>query len=49
VARAGVPGRGEPGSGELACERILPAIVAVGYRGWIGPGIMAKPMARSGA
>lgn len=30
------PGRTVPGSGELAYDRILPAIDALGYDGWIG-------------
>ena len=30
------PGRNEPGTGELAYERILPVLDEVGYDGWIG-------------
>lgn len=30
------PGRNEPGTGEIAFERLLPAIDALGYAGWIG-------------
>jgi len=30
------PGRHEPGTGELAYERILPAFDALGYEGWVG-------------
>jgi hydroxypyruvate isomerase len=30
------PGRHEPGSGEIAFERLLPAIDALGYTGHIG-------------
>ncbi|HTQ36722.1 MAG TPA: TIM barrel protein [Steroidobacteraceae bacterium] len=30
------PGRHEPGSGEIAFERLLPAIDALGYQGYIG-------------
>ena len=30
------PGRNEPGTGELAYERILPVFDEVGYDGWIG-------------
>ena len=30
------PGRNEPGTGELAYERILPVFDEVGYDGWMG-------------
>jgi hydroxypyruvate isomerase len=30
------PGRGEPGTGEIAYERVLARIAASEYRGWIG-------------
>ncbi|PPF45448.1 hydroxypyruvate isomerase [Pseudoclavibacter sp. AY1F1] len=30
------PGRGEPGTGEIAYERVLARIAASGYSGWIG-------------
>lgn len=30
------PGRGEPGSGEIAWANVLAAIEASGYRGWVG-------------
>lgn len=30
------PGRGEPGTGEIAYERVLASIAATGYSGWIG-------------
>jgi hydroxypyruvate isomerase len=30
------PGRHEPGTGEIAFERLLPAIEALGYQGYIG-------------
>ena len=30
------PGRNEPGTGELAFERILPVFDELGYEGWIG-------------
>ena len=33
---AGVPGRDEPDSGEVAYERLLPMIDALGYDGFIG-------------
>ena len=36
VQIADAPDRHEPGTGELAYERILPAFDAAGYRGWIG-------------
>jgi hydroxypyruvate isomerase len=30
------PGRGEPGTGEIAYERVLASIAASGYSGWVG-------------
>lgn len=36
VQIAAVPDRGEPDRGEVAYDRLLPAIVAAGYSGWIG-------------
>ncbi|MGF3052901.1 hydroxypyruvate isomerase family protein [Microbacterium sp. YY-03] len=30
------PGRGEPGTGEIAYERVLARIAASGYSGWVG-------------
>ena len=36
VQLADSPGRNEPGTGELAYERILPALDATGYAGWVG-------------
>jgi hydroxypyruvate isomerase len=33
---AGVPDRGEPDVGEVAYERLLPALVEAGYGGWLG-------------
>ncbi|GAA2543089.1 hydroxypyruvate isomerase family protein [Microbacterium mitrae] len=30
------PGRGEPGTGEIAYERVLARIAASGYAGWVG-------------
>jgi hydroxypyruvate isomerase len=36
VQFAGVPLRGEPDAGEVAYDRLLPAIVAAGYTGWLG-------------
>jgi hydroxypyruvate isomerase len=36
VQLADSPGRNEPGTGELAYERILPALDATGYDGWVG-------------
>ena len=36
VQLADSPGRNEPGTGELAYERILPALEAAGYDGWVG-------------
>jgi hydroxypyruvate isomerase len=36
VQLADSPGRNEPGTGELAYERILPALDAAGYDGWVG-------------
>jgi hydroxypyruvate isomerase len=36
VQIADSPGRNEPGTGELAYERILPVLDEVGYDGWIG-------------
>jgi hydroxypyruvate isomerase len=36
VQIAASPGRNEPGTGELAYERILPVFDEVGYDGWIG-------------
>ena len=30
------PNRNEPGTGELAYERILPALDGFGYDGWVG-------------
>jgi hydroxypyruvate isomerase len=36
VQIADSPGRNEPGTGELAYERILPFFDALGYDGWIG-------------
>jgi hydroxypyruvate isomerase len=36
VQIADSPGRNEPGTGELAYERILPVFEEVGYDGWIG-------------
>ena len=36
VQIADSPGRNEPGTGELAYERILPVLDALGYEGWVG-------------
>ncbi|HVA37620.1 MAG TPA: TIM barrel protein [Candidatus Dormibacteraeota bacterium] len=36
VQIADSPDRHQPGTGELAYERILPAVDASGYRGWVG-------------
>jgi hydroxypyruvate isomerase len=36
VQFAGVPGRNEPDTGEVAYDRLLPAIVEAGYDGWFG-------------
>ena len=36
VQIADSPGRNEPGTGELAYERILPVLDEVGYDGWVG-------------
>jgi 2-dehydrotetronate isomerase len=36
VQFAGVPLRGEPDAGEVAYDRLLPAIAAAGYAGWFG-------------
>ncbi|HEY0383675.1 MAG TPA: TIM barrel protein [Candidatus Elarobacter sp.] len=36
VQIADSPGRNEPGTGELAYERILPVLEETGYDGWIG-------------
>jgi hydroxypyruvate isomerase len=36
VQIADSPGRNEPGTGELAYERILPVFDEVGYDGWVG-------------
>jgi hydroxypyruvate isomerase len=36
VQIADSPGRNEPGTGELAYERILPVFEELGYDGWIG-------------
>jgi hydroxypyruvate isomerase len=36
VQIADSPGRNEPGTGELAYERILPVFAEAGYDGWIG-------------
>jgi hydroxypyruvate isomerase len=36
VQIADSPGRNEPGTGELAYERILPALDELGYAGWVG-------------
>jgi hydroxypyruvate isomerase len=36
VQLADSPGRNEPGTGELAYERILPVLDEAGYDGWIG-------------
>lgn len=36
VQIADSPYRNEPGTGELAYERILPALDALGYEGWVG-------------
>lgn len=30
------PGRAEPGTGEIAYERIFPAVASSGYSGWVG-------------
>jgi hydroxypyruvate isomerase len=30
------PGRHEPGTGEIAFERVFAAIDRLGYRGWVG-------------
>ncbi|MFV0426293.1 MAG: hydroxypyruvate isomerase family protein [Beutenbergiaceae bacterium] len=30
------PGRGEPGTGEIAYERVFPAIAGSSYQGWVG-------------
>jgi hydroxypyruvate isomerase len=36
VQLADSPGRNEPGTGELAFERILPVLDEIGYDGWVG-------------
>lgn len=36
VQLADSPGRNEPGTGELAYERILPVLDEIGYSGWVG-------------
>ena len=36
VQIADSPGRNEPGTGELAYERILPVLDEIGYGGWVG-------------
>jgi hydroxypyruvate isomerase len=36
VQIAGVPSRAEPDEGEVAYERLLPALDAMGYAGWVG-------------
>ena len=36
VQIADSPGRNEPGTGELAYERILPVLDEIGYEGWVG-------------
>ena len=36
VQIADSPGRNEPGTGELAYERILPVLDELGYSGWVG-------------
>src|SRR5487761_1577009 len=36
VQIADVPGRGEPGSGELDLDRYLTALEDHGYQGWVG-------------
>lgn len=36
VQIADSPGRNEPGTGELAYDRILPALDGLGYDGWVG-------------
>jgi hydroxypyruvate isomerase len=36
VQIADSPARHEPGTGELAYERILPTLMALGYDGWVG-------------
>jgi hydroxypyruvate isomerase len=36
VQVADAPGRGEPGTGEIAVERVLAALGASGYDGWVG-------------
>jgi hydroxypyruvate isomerase len=36
VQLADSPGRNEPGTGELAYERILPVLDEIGYDGWVG-------------
>jgi hydroxypyruvate isomerase len=36
VQIADSPGRNEPGTGELAYERILPVLDELGYEGWVG-------------
>jgi hydroxypyruvate isomerase len=36
VQVADSPGRNEPGTGELAYERILPVLDEIGYDGWVG-------------
>ena len=36
VQLADSPGRNEPGTGELAYERILPVLDELGYAGWVG-------------
>jgi hydroxypyruvate isomerase len=33
---AGVPKRGEPDEGEVAYERLLEAVEAMGYKGFVG-------------
>src|SRR5436309_3000848 len=36
VQIAAVPSRGEPDEGEIAYDRVLRAVDALGYQGWIG-------------
>jgi hydroxypyruvate isomerase len=33
---AGVPSRAEPDEGEVAYERLLPKVEAMGYKGFVG-------------